>query len=53
MPRKNKKCIVLIQILVKLYGQFTNKFGSPFYFLERETKHIKKIKSGKLHVMTE
>ncbi len=36
MLRKLKKRIVLIQILVKLYGEFAYKLGSSFYFLGRE-----------------
>lgn len=36
--RKNNKRIVLIQILVKLYGEFTYKLGRSFYFLGEERK---------------
>lgn len=38
MLRKNKKRIVLIQILVKLYGEFTYKLGGSFYFLGKDRK---------------
>lgn len=33
MLGKNKKRIVLIQVLVELYGEFTYQLGSSFYFL--------------------
>lgn len=40
MLGKNKKCIVLIQILVELYGEFTYQLGSSFYFLGNEKKWL-------------
>lgn len=52
MLRENKKCIIFIQILVKLYGEFTNELGCSFYFLEKERKHNKKLKSEKLHLIS-
>lgn len=36
--RENKKCTVFIQILVKLYGEFADKLGSLFYFLQWRKK---------------
>lgn len=42
MLGKNKKRIVLIQILVELYGEFTYQLGSSFYFLGGEKKWLAK-----------
>lgn len=36
MLGKDKKRIVLIHILVELYGEFTYKLGSSFYFLGKK-----------------
>lgn len=38
MLGKNKKRIVLIQILVELYREFTYQLGSSFYFLGNKKK---------------
>lgn len=39
MLRKHKERVVLIQILVELYGEFTYKLGGSFYFLGRGKEH--------------
>lgn len=38
MLRKNKKRVVLIQILVKFYGELTNELGRSFDFLKGEKR---------------
>lgn len=34
--RKNKKCIILVQILVEVYGEITNELWSSLYFLGKK-----------------
>lgn len=47
MLRKHKISIVLIQILVELYGEFTDKLGRSFYFLRRLKKKEQMVSKAK------